>query len=58
MKLTMSIDYDVEDADPEVEALLEEIVSQEARGFAETVRQRLSAEGVTDISTNLTETPS
>jgi hypothetical protein len=47
------MDYEVEDTTPEVEAVLEEIVAEEARGFAETLRQRLAAEGVEDIEMNL-----
>ena len=50
MELKLSIDFDVTDADPDVEALLEKIIAEEARGFSETVRRRLEAEGVTDIS--------
>lgn len=57
MRLNLTIDYDVEDVNPEVEAALEEIVAEEARGFAETIRRRLAAEGITDIAMNLTERP-
>lgn len=49
MHLSMNINYDVQDANKEVEAILEEIIGEEARSFAETVRQRLAAEGVKDI---------
>jgi hypothetical protein len=57
MRLNMSIDFVVEDADPEVESQIEQVVAEEARGFAETVRRRLAAEGVADISMNLRESP-
>jgi hypothetical protein len=57
VRLSLSIDYDVADADPEVEAVLEEIVAEEARGFGETVRRRLAAEGVRDIEMTVTERP-
>jgi hypothetical protein len=56
VELDLSISYDVKDADPRIEKILEEIVGEEARGFAETIRQRLAAEGVQDITMNLTET--
>jgi hypothetical protein len=55
MKLDMTINYHVEDTDPEVEEILEEAVAEEARGFVEAVRRRLTAAGVTDISMNLSE---
>lgn len=57
MRLSLSIDDDVEDADPEIEAVLEEIVAEEARGFAGSVRRRLGAEGVRDIEMTVTERP-
>lgn len=57
MELNMTIDYDVKDTTPEVEAALEEIVAEETRSFVETIRRRLAAEGVTDISMNMRETP-
>jgi hypothetical protein len=44
MELSLSIDYEVTDADSDVQAVLEEIIADEARGFAETIRQRLAAE--------------
>ncbi len=58
MHLNMTIDYEVTDTTPEVEAALEEIVAEETRAFAETVRRRLAAEGVENISMNLNETAS
>ncbi len=56
MELSMSIDWDVQDADSEVKSALEEIIGEEARAFTETIRQRLAAEGIRDISMKLTET--
>jgi hypothetical protein len=56
MRLSLTIEYDVEDSDPEKKEIVEEIVGEEARGFAEAVRQRLAAQGVTDLSMSLNET--
>ena len=55
MNLNMTIDYEVTDTTPQLEKALEEIVAEEARGFAETLRRRLAAEGVSDLTMNLTE---
>lgn len=55
MKLALTIDYEVDDSDPETEALLEEAVGEEARVFVENVRRRLAAEGVENISIELNE---
>jgi hypothetical protein len=57
MELNLSIDYEVKDSNPEVEAALEDIIAEEARSFAETIRRRLATEGVADINMNLTENP-
>lgn len=57
MKLNLSISFEVEETDPQVEAVLDEIIAEEARGFAETVRQRLAAEGVSDIQMTVSEHP-
>ena len=55
MKLTMSINYEVQDTDAEAEAILEEIVADEARVFVETVRRRLAEAGVTDLTMDMSE---
>jgi hypothetical protein len=55
MKLTMGIDWDVEETSPEVKAMLEEVIGEETRGFAETIRRRLAAEGITDMTMTLRE---
>lgn len=55
MKLELAIQYDVEAADPDVEALLDEILAEEARGFAEDVRRRLASAGVRDIEMSVAE---
>jgi hypothetical protein len=55
VNLNLTIDYEVTDTTPELEEALEEIVAEEARGFAETLRRRLAAEGVSDLTMNLKE---
>jgi hypothetical protein len=55
MNLNMTINWEVQDADAEVESALEEVIAEEARSFTEAIRRRLAAEGITDISMNLTE---
>jgi hypothetical protein len=55
MKLNMAIDWDVEDVDADVKDALEEVIAEEARAFGETIRRRLAAEGITDITMNLRE---
>lgn len=55
MRLTMSITYDVSETTPEAEAILETIVGEESRAFAETVRRRLADAGVTDLRMSMAE---
>jgi hypothetical protein len=55
MKLDLSVSYDVDDPDPQAQAVLEEIVAEEARGLAERVRQRLAEAGVRDIAMTVAE---
>ncbi len=56
MKMAMTIDYEVTDTDAETEALLEEVIAEEARGFVDTVRARLASEGVEELSVSVRET--
>jgi hypothetical protein len=58
VQLNLIIDWDLTDADKEVEAALEEIVAEEARTFTENIRRRLAQAGVTDIEMNLRESAS
>jgi hypothetical protein len=53
--VNLTIHYEVTDTGPELEEALEEIVAEEARGFAESLRRRLAAEGVSDLTMNLKE---
>jgi hypothetical protein len=55
MNLNLTIDYEVTETTRELEEALEDIVAEEARGFAETLRRRLAAEGVTNLTMNLKE---
>ncbi len=56
MKLALTIEYDVDADNPQVEALLDEVIAEEARGFVELVRRRLADEGVRDIEMTVRET--
>ena len=56
MKLALTLEYEVTDTTAEVEELLDEIVADEARGFADGLRARLAAEGVRDIQMSVSET--
>ena len=55
MKLSMNISYEVDDVDDRVRDILEDIVNEEAHGFAITVRRRLEAEGVKDVTVTTRE---
>ena len=58
MKLDMTIKYNVEAADHDVEALLEDVIDDEARAFVESLRRRLAIAGVRDIQVSVAEGPS
>ena len=49
MKLEMNINYEVREAETEIEDFLSDVVAEEARDFVRNVERRLAAEGVTDI---------
>jgi len=56
VRIELTINYDVTETEPEAEAILDEIVAEEARGFVEVIRRRLAEAGVTDISMTVSET--
>lgn len=56
MKLDLTINHDVTAAEPEADAILDEIIAEEARGYVEIVRRRLEEAGVTDINMTVSET--
>jgi hypothetical protein len=56
MRLALNISYDIEDVDAEAEDILAAIVTDEARGFASTVTERLRHEGVSIENVSVTET--
>jgi hypothetical protein len=45
MKVRLSIEYEVDDADPEAEKLGADIIRAEADAFAEAVKKRLADAG-------------
>ncbi len=56
MKISLTIECDVEDAEPGKEEVAHEIVAEEARGLAEALRQRLAVQGMTDIQMSVKAT--
>jgi shikimate kinase len=55
VKINLTIESEVDDADAEKAEIAQEIIMEEARGLVETVRQRLAAHGMTDIEMNVKE---
>jgi hypothetical protein len=45
----MTIDYEVDETTPEVEAHLDEVIAEEARKFTAAITDRLEAEGIEDV---------
>jgi len=45
----MTIDYEVDETTPEVEAYLDEVIAEEARKFTASLSDRLEAEGIEDV---------
>lgn len=45
MKVRLSVEYEVDDKDTELEELAIEVIRSEADTFAETVKRKLSAAG-------------
>ena len=56
MKIDLTITYDVTAADPEADAILDEIIAEEARDFVEVIQRRLEEAGVTEITMTVSET--
>lgn len=55
MRLRLTINYEVTEAAPDAEEILEEIVAEEANIFVASVRRRLAEAGVRDISMEMSE---